>query len=74
MQVENIQLKAFLLDSNLIEGKVVEDNFKEASKSNKRLGDLLVEKKLITEIELRKLYAYIRHSYGSEKDPKLVCK
>ncbi|HOW60492.1 MAG TPA: ATPase, T2SS/T4P/T4SS family [Candidatus Moranbacteria bacterium] len=59
MQVENVQLKAFLLDSNLIEGKVVEDNFKEASKSNKRLGDLLVEKKLITEIELRKLYAYI---------------
>lgn len=59
MQVENIQLKAFLLDSNLLEGKIIEDNFKEASKSNKRLGDLLVEKKLITEIELRKLYAYI---------------
>ncbi|HSA08699.1 MAG TPA: hypothetical protein P5099_04995, partial [Candidatus Moranbacteria bacterium] len=59
MQIENKQLKEFLLDSNLLEDKVIEENFIEADKAKKKLGDLLVEKKLINEIELRKLYSYI---------------
>jgi len=59
MQIENKQLKEFLLDSNLLESKVIKENFEESSKSNKKLGDLLVEKGLISEIELRKLYSYI---------------
>lgn len=59
MQIENKQLKNFLLDSNLLDVKIIEDNFKEANDSNKKLGDLLLEKELINEIELRKLYSYI---------------
>jgi type IV pilus assembly protein PilB len=59
MQIENKQLKDFLLDSNLLDSKVIEENFKEASDSKQKLGDLLMEKKLINEIELRKLYSYI---------------
>lgn len=59
MQIENKQLKNFLLDSNLLESKIIEENFKEATDSNKKLGDLLLEKGLINEIELRKLYSYI---------------
>ena len=59
MQIGNQQLKDFLLDSNLIESDIIEDNFREASKTNKKLGDLLVEKELINETELRKLYSYI---------------
>jgi type IV pilus assembly protein PilB len=59
MQIENRQLKDFLLDSNLLDSKIIEENFKEAMDSNKKLGDLLLEKELINEIELRKLYSYI---------------
>ena len=59
MQIENKQLKEFILDSNLLDKNVVEESFNEALKTNQRLGDLLLEKKLINEIELRKLYSYI---------------
>ncbi len=59
MRIENKQLKDFLLDSNLLDVKIVEENFKLASDSNQKLGDLLVEKNLINEIELKKLYSYI---------------
>ena len=56
MQIENEQLKNFLLDSSLLDKKIVEENFKESMNSNKKLGDLLLEKGLVNEIELRKLY------------------
>jgi len=59
MRIENKQLRDFLLDSNLLEEAVVDENFNLADKSSQKLGDLLVEKKLISEIELRKLYSYI---------------
>ena len=59
MRIENKQLKEFLLDSNLLEGSVIEETFEEASRTGKKLGDLLLEKSLISEIELRKLYSYI---------------
>ncbi len=59
MKIENKQLKEFLLDSNLLEADHVIDAFNEAEAQNKQLGSLLLEKKLIKEIELRKLYAYI---------------
>ena len=39
MQIENKQLKEFLLDSNLLEDKVIEENFIEADKAKKKLGD-----------------------------------
>jgi type IV pilus assembly protein PilB len=59
MQIGNEQLKEFILDSNLLDKQTVEENFKEAEKTKKKLGDLLIEKKLVNEIELRKLYSYI---------------
>ncbi|KKQ53176.1 MAG: Type II secretion system protein E [Parcubacteria group bacterium GW2011_GWD2_38_11] len=59
MRIENKQLKDFLLDSNLLDVKIVEENFKISLETNQKLGDLLVEKKLMNEIELRKLYSYI---------------
>lgn len=59
MQIENKQLKDFILDAKLIDSKVLEENFKEAEETKKKLGDLLMEKKLINESEIRKLYSYI---------------
>ena len=59
MRIENKQLKDFLLDSNLLDVEIVEENFKQAVETDQKLGDLLMEKKLINEIELRKLYSYI---------------
>ncbi|HEX8974371.1 MAG TPA: GspE/PulE family protein [Patescibacteria group bacterium] len=59
MRIENAQLKSFLLDSNLLESKIVEENFAEATAQDLKLGDLLLKKNLIGEIELRKLYSYI---------------
>lgn len=59
MRIENKQLKEFLLDSNLLDVTQVEENFKIADETNQKLGDLLLEKKLINETELRKLYSYI---------------
>jgi type IV pilus assembly protein PilB len=59
MRIGNKQLKDFLLDSNLLDKEKVEVSFKEAESNKKQLGDLLLEKKIIGEVELRKLYAYI---------------
>jgi type IV pilus assembly protein PilB len=59
MRIEQSQLKSFLLDSNLIPKEQVEQAAAEAEKDNKNLGTLLLEKKLIQEMELQKVYAYI---------------
>jgi len=59
MQVKNKQLKEFLLDSELIAAKKIEETFQEAEKSGKLLGDILIEKGLMEESELRRLYSYI---------------
>jgi type IV pilus assembly protein PilB len=59
MKIENKQLKDFLVDSNLLDKETIEMAFIAADQQNKKLGDLLLEKKLVNEIELRKLYSYI---------------
>lgn len=59
MRIENAQLKEFIKDSEMIEDKELEASFKEAEKSKKKLGEVLLEKKLIDETKLKKLYAYI---------------
>jgi len=59
MRIENKQLKDFILDSNLLDEKIVNENFKLALDNNQKLGDLLLEKKIMSEVELRKLYSYI---------------
>lgn len=59
MRIENKQLKEFLADLNLLDKNILEEVFGEAVQQGKNLGDLLLEKKIIGETELRKLYAYI---------------
>jgi len=59
MRVENQQLKAFLLDSELATKKQIGEAEKKAEKSNKRLGDVLIGEGVITEEQLTKLEAYI---------------
>ena len=59
MKVENQQLQAFLLDSGLVEKKLLKEAGKAAEKSGKRLVDILIAKGLISEEELIKMEAYI---------------
>ena len=59
MKIKNKQLKEFLMDSDLLDKEKVEKAFAEAKEKDIPLGDFLLKEKLISEIELRKLYAYI---------------
>ena len=59
MNVDSKQLKEFLLDASLVEEKIIDQSIKEAEEKNQKLGDILIEKKEISEEELRKMYAYI---------------
>ena len=59
MRIDNKQLLDFLLDTDLIEEKKLRAVFEDAEKNKKKMGDLLLKKKLIDAKELNKLYAYI---------------
>jgi len=59
MRIENLQLKNFIKDAEMVPEAELEPVFQDAEDNGKKLGDLLVEKGLISEIQLRKLYAYI---------------
>jgi len=59
MQVDPSQLKAFLLDTNLITKKELEKAEKDAAKAKQKLDDFLVKTGLIKEEESTKLKAYI---------------
>jgi type IV pilus assembly protein PilB len=59
MRIDNERLKEFILDTNLIEKNKLEEAYQESIKGGKQLGNFLLEKKLINEIDLRKLFAYI---------------
>jgi type IV pilus assembly protein PilB len=59
MRIELDQLKLFLIDSNLVPKETLEQAAEEAVKSGKSLGDLLLEKKILEEAQLQKVYAYI---------------
>jgi type IV pilus assembly protein PilB len=59
MKVDNNQLKEFLIDAELIDQKTLEQKSKEAQAKKKKLGDYLVEKGIVPEDRMRKLYAYI---------------
>lgn len=58
-RVEPQQLKAFLLDSDLISKADIKKAEAEAEQSGQRLGDVLVTKGLIKEDDLLRLQAYI---------------
>jgi len=59
MKVEPQQLKAFLLDSELITEKQFEDAKKKAKEKNQKIEDILVLEGHISQEELIKLEAYI---------------
>ena len=59
MKVEDQQLQAFLLDFGLVEKKALQKLQKEAIKKEKRLGDVLIAKGVISEEEITKMEAYI---------------
>ncbi|HRZ95336.1 MAG TPA: ATPase, T2SS/T4P/T4SS family [Candidatus Moranbacteria bacterium] len=59
MRIENDQLKSFIQDAGVIDQNQLEEAFLEAQAKKVRLGELLLEKKLINDEQLRKLYAYI---------------
>ncbi|TSC79307.1 MAG: Type II secretion system protein E [Parcubacteria group bacterium Gr01-1014_29] len=58
-RVEPQQLKAFLIDSELVSAAQIEKAEKEAEKSGQRLGDILVSQGIIKEEDLLRLQAYI---------------
>jgi type IV pilus assembly protein PilB len=59
MRISNEQLKNFIEDSGLIDRDNLEKAFESAQIKAGNLGDILLVKKLISEVQLRKLYAYI---------------
>lgn len=59
MHVENEQLKAFLLDSELADKQQIESAEKKAEDSHQKLGDVLVEEGTVSAEQLAKLEAYI---------------
>ncbi len=59
MRVSNDQLREFLLDSDLVPAEAVKTAYDEATAAGTALGPVLLEKKLIKEAELQKVYAYV---------------
>jgi len=59
MQVEDRQLKLFLLDFGLVEKEKLEQALEESIEKNKKLEDVLIESKAVTDEDLNKLKAYI---------------
>src|SRR4030043_1116830 len=59
MFVDNERLKIFILDSGLVKEETMNQVMEESQKTGKRLGDLLVEKKILDSDQVRQLYSYI---------------
>ncbi len=59
MFVDNERLKSFILDSELVKEETINQEMEESQKTGKRLGDLLVEKKILSSNQIRQLYSYI---------------
>jgi len=59
MKIDLLQLKAFLLDSGLVNKKQLESAEKEAEEKGEKMEDILVKSGEIKEDELTKLKAYI---------------
>ena len=59
MRVEPQQLKAFMIDAELVTAEQFDECAKEAARNNQRVDDVLLERKLIDPEQLLKLKAYI---------------
>ena len=58
-RIQNSQLKSFLEDTAKIKAADLDGAYREAEKGNLQLADVILQKKLISEDDLRKLQAYI---------------
>jgi len=59
MKIEPQQLKAFLIDANLITEEQFDQALKKAKKTKKQVGNILISEGLISQDQLTKLEAYI---------------
>jgi type IV pilus assembly protein PilB len=59
MQVDNERLKSFALDAGLLNEQQIDAAIEESAKTGKKLGDVLVEQKLVSADQLRQLFSYI---------------
>jgi len=59
MQVDNEQLKSFALDAGLVTEGQINEAIAESGQNGKKLGDILIEKKIVTADQLRQLFSYI---------------
>lgn len=59
MAIEDQQLKAFIEDANLVKEKDLEAAYKEAKKTKKELGRVLIDKELVTPEKIAQVRAYI---------------
>jgi len=59
MQVDNERLKSFALDAGLVNEQQINAAIEESAKTGKKLGDVLVEQKLVSADQLRQLFSYI---------------
>jgi len=59
MQVDNERLKSFALDAGLVDEQKIDAAIEESAKTGKKLGDVLVEQKLVSADQLRQLFSYI---------------
>lgn len=59
MRIEMEQLKMFLIDSSILPKDQVDQVAEEAQQAGKDLGSMLLEKQLVKEAELQRMYAYI---------------
>lgn len=59
MRIDNKQLRDFLSDGGVLGEDEIKVVFEEAEKDKRLMGDVLLEKNLVSREELSKLYAYI---------------
>ena len=59
MRVDDSQLKAFILDAELVSKEKLAQAEKKAKKTNQKLAQILVKEKIISQGQLNKLQAYI---------------
>ena len=59
MRVDNERLKSFILDAGFLNEEIIDQAIAQSLKTGKRLGDVLVEKKLLDYNQIRQLYSYI---------------
>src|SRR4030066_1355130 len=59
MQVDNEQLKSCALDVGVVTEEQINQAIEESGKTGKKLGDVLVEQKIVSADQLRQLFSYI---------------